>query len=346
MSTSTTIHRNAVFAWLDFWPRFLLFPALAIVLYVPFVAGWGGEHWLVQTVWVVGLTYCWFCVGGSFHEAAHQTLFRSPTLNAWVGRLLGLMIGIPYTAYRETHRRHHAYLNTPDDYELWPYCDHDRSLAFRRAFVWLDLIGGIVTAPYIYGRIFFSRDPHLSDKVRRTILVEYVTMALIWCTAVAGLLYLASHNQYDWRDFNVVWLLPLILSPVVNTARKFVEHLGMTSTDPMQGTRTIAGGGFVTRLLSYFNFDIAIHGPHHRYPKAHHYELAPKLDQYQKSAPEQSLPVFPSYMAAMVDVLPDLWNNPATGVPGKRSRWAKEQPENSNDQAIEWEAESTAAETD
>ena len=335
MSVSTTDTNRQIPEWLDFWPRFLLFPALAIILYWPFIAGWGGDHWAVRSLWVLGLTYCWFCVGGSFHEAAHHTLFRSEATNTWVGRLLGVMIGIPYTAYKESHRRHHAYLNTPDDYELWPYCDHNISLTFRRAFVWFDLIFGVFTAPYIYGRIYFRKDPRLPVEVRRVILLEYIATATIWAGVVGAFVAFALKSKFDWRQFDPVWLLPLVLSPVVNTARKFVEHMGMTSTDPMLGTRTIAGGGFFTRLLSYFNFDIAIHGPHHRFPRAHHYELEPKLQQYQVETSDQTIPVFRSYLSAFIDVLPDLWRNPATGVPGKQSRWLTE----TNENEIDWDAQ-------
>ena len=47
-------------------------------------------------------------------------------LSIWTGRLLGTMMFTPYTAYREVHIRHHAYLNTPRDWELWPYSDPQR----------------------------------------------------------------------------------------------------------------------------------------------------------------------------------------------------------------------------
>ena len=77
--------------------------------------------------------------------------------------------------------------------------------------------------------------------------------------------------------FHPLWLSPLVISYGLNTIRKFTEHLGMGSFDPVQGTRTVIGPGLVTRISSYFNFDIYVHGPHHRYPKAQHYELPQKL---------------------------------------------------------------------
>lgn len=293
--------------------RFLAFPALAILLYPPFVMGYGGNHLIVQVTWVAVLTYCWFCVGGSFHESTHETLFRSSGANRWVGRMTGLLIGIPYTVYRETHRRHHACLNTPGDYELWPYSDPATSLGFRRVFVWLDLMFGIVTAPYIYGRIYFCNDPKLTRETRRTIFTEYLASAFFWTAIVVGIAVYGNARGFDSSHFNPVWLLPMILSPVANTARKFVEHLGLTSDEPLLGTRTIVDGNPLSRFFRYLNFDISVHGPHHRYPKARHFELAPRLKQYQEQNPDQPMPVFHSYTAAVWDTLPCLWTNPATG---------------------------------
>ena len=296
-----------------FWLRFMAFPLLALFLYPLFVMGFGPQDTLMRCIWVIVLTYCLFCVGGAFHEAVHDTLFRSAAANHFVGRVIGVLIGIPFTVYKETHRQHHACLNTSGDYELWPYSDPTTSLGFRRVFVWLDLCFGVVTAPWIYGRIFTAGDSKLKPEVRRTILFEYIMMGLFWLVAILSLVALLESRGYAWTQFDPVWLLPALLSPAVNTARKFVEHLGLTSQDPLLGTRTVVGGNPISRLLRFLNFDIAVHGPHHRYPKARHFELAPRLETYQEQNPEKQVPVFRSYTAALLHTLPYLWKYPATG---------------------------------
>ncbi|MDA7504164.1 fatty acid desaturase [bacterium] len=295
------------------WPRFILFPVLAIAAYPFFIMGIGGETWYVQTGWVLFLTYCWFCVGGAFHETVHETLFKNGAINRWYGRVLGWMVGIPYTVYRESHRRHHAYLNTPDDYELWPYSDPSTSLWFRRSFLWIDLLFGVVTAPHIYGRIFLNNDPRLSKKVRRTILLEYLALLVYWALALSVIFYFLKKPDGTYHKFQWIWILPLVLSPMVNTARKFVEHLGMQSTNPVLGTRTVVSNNWIESWLGYFNFDIAIHGPHHRYPKARHYELEAKLVDCIEKHPEEQVPVFSSYLTAFIDSAKCFWNAPQTG---------------------------------
>ncbi len=296
-----------------FFPRFILFPFLAMTAYPFFIMGTGGDHWAMQTVWIFFLSYCWFCIGGSFHESVHETLFNHKWINVWYGRFLGIMIGIPYTTYKESHRRHHAYLNTPADYELWPYSDPNISLGTRRIFVWIDLIFGVVTAPYIYARIYFLKDfPH-SFNVRRAIFWEYIALILFWSFVLIAIYFLCHHPDETVTPFNPLWVLPLFIAAATNTARKFVEHLGMKSSDPFLGTRTILPGNFISKMLLYFNFDIAIHGPHHRYPHAQHDELPIKLKAYQALHPELEIPVYRSYTSAFFSMLPLLWTFPATG---------------------------------
>ncbi len=138
-------------------------------------------------------------------------------------------------------------------------------------------------------------------------------VVLAWSAFIYGLIAWTSHIGFDWRKFDPVWLLPLFLAPMVNTGRKFVEHLGMESSDPILGTRTIVADNVLTRMTSFFNFDIAVHGPHRRNAKLNHNERTPKLRAYQQDHPELLVPVFGSYLAAIIDMAPCLWNRPSTG---------------------------------
>lgn len=296
------------------WPRFLLFPAVAILGYVGFVLGWGGDSLAARLTWSISLGYCWFCVAGSFHEAVHQTMGRWRSANIWFGRVVGTFVGVPYSAYRETHIRHHAYLNTSDDFELWPYSSPRRSLAFRRAFVLFDLFGAVLANPVVYGRIYFSKRSPLSAQAKKVIGREYLGMAAFWGTVVVTLVTLTFTGHIDWQRFDPMWLLPMPIAAAFNGFRKFTEHLGMASTDPILGTRTIIGNNWLTRLCSYFNFELFVHGPHHRFPKAPHFELETKLAEYRQKNPDAVVPLFPSYFAAAMDTLPCLWRNPGVGL--------------------------------
>lgn len=290
--------------------------ALHLLGLLPAVAGmvclalkWPSGHIAVEALFTLITAYGMLCYTSCLHEAIHQTLFRIPRLNVMLGRLIGTPIFIPYTAYRETHIRHHAYLNTPDDWELWPYATPGTSLTFRRVFVWLDLLLGLFTSPVIYGRIFFhSHSPLQSRELRRAVWYEYGLSVVFW-TVLLGLLISFDAAQVSVR----AWLVPALLSGMLQTGRKLTEHLGMASFDPLLGTRTVVGRSWFTRFCSLLNFDIFVHGPHHRYPRLPHAKLATKMAEHADAEPETKFPVFSSYGRAVLAMAGHLLN-PGCGV--------------------------------
>lgn len=42
------------------------------------------------------------------HDCGHASFFRSPTANAWTGRIIGVLTATPYDYWRRTHAIHHA----------------------------------------------------------------------------------------------------------------------------------------------------------------------------------------------------------------------------------------------
>ena len=93
-----------------------------------------------------------------------------------------------------------------------------------------------------------------------------------------------------------------------------MDHVGTSSFDPFHGTRTVVGQTFITKFLSYFNFDLSIHGPHHRYPKLDHSLLKGRMTEIVDANPEQTYPIFPSFFSALVATLRTVSRNPGVGV--------------------------------
>lgn len=230
-------------------------------------------------------------------------------------------MGVPYTVYRECHIRHHAYLNKPADWELWPYSDPQTSIAFRRVFAWLDLIFGFLVTPYIYGRIYFHKgSPLRSSDIRAAVRHEYVLIALFWGTILATVAWFGA-----WQGLLRVWVIPHLVAGVFQTGRKFTEHLGMASYDPLLGTRTVLGNNWWTRLCNHMNFDIFIHGPHHRHPRMAPGLLRNVMQEYQSANPAVVYPVYPSYWRATCSMLPYLLKNPGVGMNAGAAPPAREQ---------------------
>ena len=272
---------------------------------------WPSAHPAVMAGWTLFTAYFLFCWTSCFHETAHQTLSDSKPFSIALGRMLGIAMFVPYTCYRESHIRHHAYLNKPTDWELWPYSDPNTSIWFRRVFVWFDLCVGIFMSPWIYSRIYFHKDsPLKSPEVRRSIRYEYLAMITFWATVLGLVAYFDA-----WLGFLTVWCIPHFLAGVFQSGRKLTEHLGMSSYDPMLGTRTVLSKrNWITRMGSFVNFDIFIHGPHHRHPRVAHNVLGRKMDEYIETHPDTDYPLYQSYWRATFAMFPHMVKNPGVGM--------------------------------
>jgi fatty acid desaturase len=271
---------------------------------------WPFEHWAVHLFFTLYTAFFLFCWTSCFHETAHQTLTRWRWLDIAIGRILGTFIYVPYTVYRESHIRHHAYVNRPTDWELWPYSDPKCSLTFRRVFVFFDIFFGFIVAPYIYSRIYFHKNSPLKNPaVRRTIAWEYAGIILFW-----GLAFTRIYYRNRWSIYAEVWLVPHMIAGMLQTMRKLTEHLGMSSYDPMIGTRTVISENLITRLASFVNFDIFVHGPHHRHPRLAQNLLKGKMADYMTENPATTYPVYRSYLSATLAMTPYLFRNPGIGV--------------------------------
>src|SRR5438874_13031246 len=88
---------------------------------IPLILSWPSDHWLVTTGWTLVAAYTLCCWTSCFHDTAHQTLTPWRWADLAIGRFLGTAMFVSYSVYRETHIRHHAYMNRPNDWELWPY---------------------------------------------------------------------------------------------------------------------------------------------------------------------------------------------------------------------------------
>ncbi len=283
---------------------------LAIVGMVCLGHGLMGTNPWVHGLLTVATAYMMFCWTSTFHETAHQTLWKTGWLNVAAGRMLGTMMFVPYTLYRENHIRHHAYLNRQEDWELWPYSDGTTSLSFRRLYVWFDLFLGILSAALIYSRMYWHRSsPIRTGELQRTIGWEYLAIAVFWSVTWGAVSWLGQ-----WPQHLAGVLVPLSLAGMLQTGRKLTEHLGMASYDPLHGTRTVVPKKWLVRICSYLNFDIFVHGPHHRHPRAAHHTLRGRMESYVRGNPGVDYPVYETYGSAVRAMLPSLFLNPGCGV--------------------------------
>ena len=295
-------------------PRLVAFPIIACAGQIWWMANYSPTNIVASLIWIPLLSYAWFCIGGFSHEVVHGNLNLNPTLEKIIARSIGTLLGIPYTVYREIHMRHHAYLNTPLDWEMWPYGDPKSSLRFRRIFVWFDILFAVIATPIIWGRICFAKDSPVAPRVRRTMKLEYWAIAIFWLGIIGGCIWAHQTSWFLFKPEHIIFALPPLLATIANGFRKMMDHDGTSSFDPLHGTRTIVGRNFITKGLSFFNFDLAVHGVHHRYPKLKHSSLKQRMAEISETFPEQNYRVFPSFFAAFADTVITIIRNPGVGV--------------------------------
>ena len=91
-------------------PRFLHSPFGSLAI-VALAFQWPSSAWYVQAVLIGVAAYSMFCWTSCFHETSHQGVCGKPWVSIWMGRVIGTLLFVSYTAYREAHIRHHAYLD-------------------------------------------------------------------------------------------------------------------------------------------------------------------------------------------------------------------------------------------
>lgn len=286
-------------------PPMLFNLAAVAALIFSLASGWP----TASPVWIAALTlvlayfqHCWTTI---FHEDAHYTMYPDPNArwhNVLNGTIVGTLLLLPFSIYRQAHIRHHSKMNTPEDWELWPYNDPRRSLTYRRLFAIADVFIGAWLAPAIYARIFFSKNSPITDRaVRSQVWIEYGIIVLFW----GALLGMVAYYGWWWQ-FTLAYVIPAWVTGIIQTVRKFVDHLGLPAGHAMAGARTVLSESAPGKAIDWTSFHIAAHGLHHRYPQMPHENLEKAFEIATAEAAGLDQPIFRTHWDAFTDMLPHL----------------------------------------
>jgi omega-6 fatty acid desaturase (delta-12 desaturase) len=85
-----------------------------VITALPLLALWVAALWMVRQGWWWGVALT--LPAAAFlvrlfmiqHDCGHGSFFRSPSANAWTGRIIGILTMTPYGYWRRTHAIHHA----------------------------------------------------------------------------------------------------------------------------------------------------------------------------------------------------------------------------------------------
>ncbi len=215
------------------------------------------------------------------HEAAHNALFKSRSLNDFAGEwLCGRPIMAELHAYRHYHLQHHRFTQTDKDPDLALSAKFPTSKASLRRKFLRDLTGqtGIKQlAAQIAMTVRLAGDddaieaakPDMAQafKSRHLLLSLPVFLGVVVVMSVAG----------EWWYGLAFWLLPyLTWFQLVLRIRNIAEH-GATekSEDPLRNVRTTLAGPLVRALVApywvnyHLEHHMVMHVPCWRLPKMH-----------------------------------------------------------------------------
>jgi fatty acid desaturase len=263
------------------------------------VWSWQSGLWPITVLCWIPLAYFSHAILMAFHEASHGNLRPRHWDNEIRGTLIGWFSLVPLSAYRVVHMSHHGHLAEPTDAELWPYCDPSVPRWLRRLCVWGEIIGGLFVTPILFTRGVLKAQG-VSRYQWRKVIQGYVAMTAFW----AILLTIIGWFNV-WGEFLMVFVAPAFLAGMLQSLRKFTEHLGLMGNTPETAARTIVDHSLVGRFLETTMLNITYHTAHHRDASLLYHEL-PQATAEAVALDPQSNPIYSSYWQAFVDMMPSL----------------------------------------
>jgi len=241
------------------------------------------------------------------HEAVHFNFAPNRFWNESVGITVGLFSFTSLSLYRAIHHPHHSYQSTERDEELWPFVDPLQPRWKRWLCAFLELTFGLIYTPSLFLRAFVRRGSHITEpRVRRRIWLELGVIAVFWAVVLAIVVVMGW-----WWYLLMAFVVPAVITGNLQSLRKYVEHMGLTSSETAGLTRSIHSPTFFGRALSISLLHEPYHGVHHRYGGLRHAAL-PKFVAVLPEAESQQRLLFSGYVSACWDMLRSL-NNPRIG---------------------------------
>ncbi len=275
------------------WPLIIATVALAVA-----AAELPPEYWPWYLVIWPALGTLLFLFVIAFHDASHDRLHPVRGMNELFGHTIGTFSLVPLDVYRHAHARHHAYLSTPQDPELWPFNVPGTPRALRVLAAACEIVLGMLYSPFLFLRSVLQGD--LVPGERRLIIRGYLLCAVVWGTILA-----VTYEDDLWWLLVATLIVPMAISGVLQTLNKYTQHLGLHGHTVLGLTRTVVDEHEAAEVVSSAMFYNDYHGTHHRYAKIPYYNL-PAATPYTLAGADEFCPVYPNLAYAFFAMLPYL----------------------------------------
>lgn len=281
------------------WPARKLWPLIFFTLALTAAAAdLPYEYWpLYLLIWpALGTLLFLFVI--AFHDASHDRLHPVHWINEVFGHVVGTISLVPLDVYRHAHARHHAYLSTRQDPEMWPFNVPGTPRALRVLAAAGEIALGIVYSPFLFLRSVLQGD--LAAGESRLIVRGYLLCAVVW-----GALFAITDHYSSWWLLAATLVIPMAISGVLQTLNKYTQHMGLHGHTVLGLTRTVVDEHEAAEIVSSTMFYNDYHGTHHRYAKIPYYNL-PAATPYTLAGADEFCPVYPNLAYAFFAMLPHL----------------------------------------
>lgn len=214
-----------------------------------------------------------------FHDCAHGSLLPSRRANTWAGRILGLLVLMPFRSWRHEHAGHHATAGDLDrrgvgdvetltvaEYQTRPWPGRLAYRLFRHPLVMFGL--GPVFAMLIEPRLVRRGT---SPRMRNSVLGIDAALVVI----VGALCWLIG-----WKDLLIVWAPAALLAGSVGIWLFYIQHqfdntYWQRGRDWSYAEAALRGSSYLRlpKLLQFFTGNIGLHHVHHLNARIPNYNL-------------------------------------------------------------------------
>ena len=256
---------------------------LACVAATAFLVWLALPHWylLIPAMVLYGLTLV--AMFAPMHECVHRTAFASPTANAVVGWIAGVVSFYNATFYRYYHAWHHRYTQDParDPELMYPRATSRRAYVRELSAVQFWYRRAIDYSSLALGRT--EGLPFVPANARRSIAISMSAQLAIYLALLASIAMGYTAALY-------FWLLPSLLAMPLLRAYLITEHtLCSQDQNGLSNTRTTLTWSPVRIIM----WNMPYHAEHHLFPSVPFHRL-PALHLKIR---DRIVHVAPSYVA-------------------------------------------------
>ena len=220
-----------------------------------------------------------------FHDCTHGSLLPSKRANAWVGRVLGLVVFSPFESWRHSHAVHHASAGDLDrrgvgDVPTMTVAEYHSSswkkrLGYRLFRNPLVMFGIGPTYAMIVQPRLVSRSAR--PRIRRSVIATNIALVLL----VGALCWLIG-----WRQYLMVQAPTALLAGAVGVWLFYVQHqfedtYWQSNEGWSYADAALRGSSYLKlpKLLQFFTGNIGLHHVHHLSARIPNYRLQRAHDE-------------------------------------------------------------------